>query len=43
MLKQQEIRDVVSALQIKRFQREGKKGWLVMPEVNKSVVREVSL
>ena len=43
MLKQQEIRDVVSALQIKRFQREGKKGWLVMPEVNKNVVREASL
>ena len=43
MLRQQEIRDIVSALQIKRFQREQKKGWLVMPEVGKSAIREASL
>ena len=43
MLKQQEIRDIVSVLQIKRFKREEKLGWLVMPEVVSGSVRGVAV
>ena len=43
MLKQQEIRDVVSLLQIKRFLREEKIGWLVMPELHKNNLRGAAL